>query len=1150
MDTNSFKSHRSFILPVVLGFLLQSFGIQLSHAGRSGDTGAETRALTPIITEGANKPKIKQFTNPQTGQLMQSLTFNVPQPKESSGVSTTSPKSAKEFTFTHDVNPKQYANDWRKTVAEFAILKERQRLEDIRSEKARQKGAAEAEAAHHQAILNKTNMTVFKETLVRLPAEKVKFAMAQFIVQYHQTWLYSEGDPRKMAEFFEHLNDPISDIGFFFFMLANGYTTHALTKYGIKNLDVRNRAALFNSLKYIGMSVGLVASQIFHEASETFKACALADFKNYDGKSIAERSSDREASKKACDESWRLWHTENIAKRYIPSIFGLALGTYIQSRLTKYGQLFANSPPGKAIFVRAFNFTVAWKFGRFVISKANMVTGTLSLAGFLGLDYYITPPLTRGYGIFSDSMGTKVDEWKNYSLENLVQKCAQALSIVKNDRPVPPWLKERCASNLNNAILDWRDIHNNWRLNINSEWEAANASYAKFIKKITDQYMAAQSYYLALLERRFKDKIEAGKLDAKIILLENSLSVQDHLNRLYPFFGIYVGGSFVGDIFADRSAIQSKVASQYFGGAVALEDIQLQRLKFIAHIMFRGLNSLTQDQASFFLIDNFGLYEHAILHKLKERSIDWAQSNPQHFGKNVIPKDDYYQWIKENILKTQENEKAAHDFSARVIVPTLFDTSDYWRTGISELLGQDKKLTLPAERESLLQLRELLLSTKKSDLVKGILLWNEIVLGNSGKPRTVTGDAHSYLKILRDILGNPHPILFKGMAFPYIFEADPGNHEMLKPNTYQIPKNKYQYLFHSASEYFNHEMICGEEKARIVWSEGWDAVFNPPKVVAENPASRRAFCHPQALMTGYNHYSLQYTKSLSLFSTGPLVGVLPNILANLIPDLEKVDVNQAISGDSTTARDKNTKVEMQKISDWWIQASTVEFESFLEKREKTWIESHKKLQFNLTRSDNITRDMKWDSYANIVNPMLEKLRVGEKLPFNLVSALAVEWDQYTKVLNALNGDSSLSAEISEVQKAFTDSMNYLVKQSKIDFLSEEMAPLASDPKFKEKNEKQRKFKFNMNKEIIDLNFALTDAITKIKQGLEKKNLKLSETLTDGMTSASRAIGGYMDSATLAIYDPVAGAYRTEKAISDITKAKENAIKKATQGHRP
>ncbi|MBK7963134.1 MAG: hypothetical protein IPK04_19260 [Bdellovibrionales bacterium] len=300
MDETRLVSKLMALVHLVAILMLQIFVYQQAHA--------QTPTAQGVSTKGSSSPKliwsydgngayakgsptkIYQFTN-KNGMEYQWVDVSLSSNKGPDNGLEPEKSGEQKLKIYYPVASGPYnarwGLEWRELADRMSVARQKKakeameaRQKAILQEHEAQKNAVlQHEEAQKNAILSKTKLDVLKDSVVRFGPEQVKFALAQGAVVYFQSYLNAEGDPRAMAEFYETVKDPMAAVGFYFFMLANGFTSDALQKYGVKNLDVKNRTRLFDSIKYIGMSAGLMASSIFHEASDTFKACALAPFK-------------------------------------------------------------------------------------------------------------------------------------------------------------------------------------------------------------------------------------------------------------------------------------------------------------------------------------------------------------------------------------------------------------------------------------------------------------------------------------------------------------------------------------------------------------------------------------------------------------------------------------------------------------------------------------------------------------------------------------------------------------------------------------------------------------------------------------------------------------------------------------------------------
>lgn len=1001
------------------------------------------------------------------------------------------------------------------------------------------------EDARTAAIRNQTAGSAVKQSLFKFPLEKAKFALAQYMVEQHMMFLDSDlsGDPRRITGLAETVGDPISSLGFAFFMLASGLGTHAIEQMGYSNflnLNLKNRALLFETLPYAGPSFGLVASQMFHEVSDTFKACTIARLKYDPNTLLADRDKMRAEVERLCDEAWHAWRGEEIAKRYIPSIMGLALGNLLAP--TSIALAKKMTPRGiQAFLVEGFEIVATREAGVLMISGLRAILGVANLAYFLVLDQFITPYLTRGYAIAADSSRAELDRIRGVDLGTKANVCKvevkkdpqyEESKILRVKKPVNR--PDGCMANLSEDILNWKMLHNSWRLNINSEFEGARQGYAKLVHNVTRQYATAQSYYLGLLKTRLVDKIDQAKLNAGITAQMNASTVQDHIQRKYPFFGVFVTGKDLQNPYASRESIAKDVSEFLLGDVADLESGQARQVRTLLATLLAGIGHKSEAEKVTFVSENFGLFEPLFYTELAVKSIDWSQSAGLKIDKKIVRQEDKYQWIKETLLKDDGPKDTREQFFSRVVLPILEKSSSLWRNGLNGVLNipgyftpDEQKILSAFASEASVGVQ----SGKTMDLAHTLVSLNSLIDGSSEIRRVLNDpDTHRYLSIIRFILGEPRPILTEGMAFPYIFTAQVANTDSMNPQNYLIPQRKYGYYFKSVADYLNHEMLCGGETGAFEWEFGYDAIFHPPRLTQTKAGSGQSFCNPK-LVTSQMNYELQYQKNLKLFDPLGAIGIVPNILRNLTSWLKDFDVNQIFAVKDTKEQNRRKAELHSRIETWWEANATDHFFHLLAKFDKNYFRVHAKLQENLRRDQNTARAVSLSSWANFVNPLLERLKKGDALPYNVGLDLAVEWENYLKLLNALNTDGSFNDEILNLQKSFVSSFSYLMYQNSID-----------DLLFRGNT-----FRIGMNREIIKKGQEMTNAINAIKPKLDQQWTLLSDNLNAGLMNVNQALHSYMNSAVLAMYDPSSNLLELINRLKD-TKS-QGQVEQATKGRR-
>lgn len=1045
----------------------------------------------------------------------------------------------------------------------------------------KQEWAQKLDTAHGKLLMSKPSSEVVKEAILKFPLEKVKFTVAQWLVEQHLLNMDSSqtGDPRRMSALKENVMDPVSMMGFQFFMLANGYTNHALDVYGYAKLDAKNRAILFLSKPYLGTSAGILASEIFHDASETFKACVISRLSVAGALTLTARKKAQENVAKSCAEAWRAWHGETISKRYLASIVGLLATTWLSPRIPSAAMKILKGVTPAVVF-DGIEVAVKTSSGRLIVSAITPILRFMPLPLFLLIDTYVTPYLSRAYGIFSDSAFVKYDEARGVDLGSKTKDC---LETVNGPRRMS---RLQCFENLNEDILDWRDRHNSWRLNINSEYEGAKQGYASLIQKTSNQYSTATSYYMTLLETQVNDALNLTDLFAGIIGPEYANTVQDHFNRLYPLFGVFVPSpKFNKQPGGSREEIASEIGKLYLEDVSQLEKAQKLQVETMFRILNTGVDSLNTDEQLAFLKENFPLYEPLISGQLSAKARAWLGAKGLASQMERLSDPEAFQWIKENVLQKKDEEARASEFFTDVVSGTLFGSSRFWHKGLGEPILKSPGYILADERKAVDDLVAGTLSNlKKEDILTyahGLLKLNAFInrkdpttsktMAGSKTPIRIDPELFYFVSSVRYILGNPAPILVPGMAFPYLYTANPSNAESMNPMKFKFPPGKYLYHFSSVTDYLNHEMLCGEPTARFDWEFGADATFHPPRLTSQNP-TLPTFCKPNNLTPEFMDYQQQYTKTLPLFSGQPRLGVMPNIINNMVGPLSQIDTSRIYETNDESIQNAQKKYLKDKLGHWWETSATDQFLHFMAKMDKNYLKIHNMLVENLLRDPISPKIIPWnawgdklnfikdrprvlgapfealidlavfgsgigasiakDNWAHFLNPILERARVGEILPYNVGADLAVEMDGYIQVLKAVNSNNQLDAAILNLKSVFNDSLSAILAQTRLDFRSMGLS-----------------HKKELNQLLLKASLNFGYAIDVTEKILLDMKLPITEPLVAGFHNVNQNLTGYLESAMLAVYDPKVAAMRVQHELLKMTEqAQRNNLINATKGH--
>lgn len=174
-----------------------------------------------------------------------------------------------------------------------------------------EKKRIDLEEKHHQIV--ESRKTLLSRTAVRFPGESFMFFLAIGAVTAGQTYLDSAKNPLAMIQHLESQADPLTHFSFFAFMTASGYYSEPLQiLYG--------KTAFRHFIPYIGMSAGMVASNIVHEIG------AIAPGTIACGKARLAKDPNMD---QICDEAFAQWILQEKLHQYAPMFMSLFFSNFI-----------------------------------------------------------------------------------------------------------------------------------------------------------------------------------------------------------------------------------------------------------------------------------------------------------------------------------------------------------------------------------------------------------------------------------------------------------------------------------------------------------------------------------------------------------------------------------------------------------------------------------------------------------------------------------------------------------------------------------------------------------------------------------------------------------------------------------------------------
>ncbi len=410
------------------------------------------------------------------------------------------------------------------------------------------------------------NEGVFVSTAKRFTPESLTFFVAIGAVTFNSMWIRSHGDPLAMQKHILSLKDPIANLSFFSFMLANGFYIDLQTK----NMDAHTKAQMMHRLSYQGMAVGSLASSIVSDLGQSAKMCV--------NKWILGQQD--ETSIQSCNEAWKNWTLRNKFTQYFPQIMSMWATQAITNgidRLGRYGfekasaTSFAKKILNKKWLVRqAFKVTgadIAMSFtgGTWTVRGIKLVGKVLQFGLFVAVDHalshYTLRPLNSVLQpLFVDFDAMTINKyWAAYDEgdwdeKKVIQPPTTCISppvfILK--------LYQKCIENsFEKEIEDYGQHMQSWRENLNSDVEGDLAGWMEMTKKLLNQFDYAYKFYKSFVSTLLESlngghRIQTGQATPEIFT-----NGSNYPFRTLPLYGVSMGniqllGGQADDLYLNR----------------------------------------------------------------------------------------------------------------------------------------------------------------------------------------------------------------------------------------------------------------------------------------------------------------------------------------------------------------------------------------------------------------------------------------------------------------------------------------------------------------------------------------------------------------------------------------------------------------------
>lgn len=935
----------------------------------------------------------------------------------------------------------------------------------------------------------KGKASTIKEASIRFPKDTALFFVAIGLVMYNQLYFHYEGNPIAMEQHVASLSDPIANLAFYSFIVANSLSNEAFTRTGYKKLDLAKRVKAFKVLNYKSLFWGMLASNIVADVGYSIKACS-------DKISGIDKASGEESLITACGEAMRMWTAPKVVNRYTPLIASLMISQKISEELMRGASALKNLSSRVGVVFQGLSFALrSGPAGKIYVIGASAVTMVVTFAVFVQIDHVVQPIVNTIYNVIAYPF-RRFDNALNLSV------CSK---YFKNNYQVHPAyiidknkIASECEEDFVHKVLDWRDFSNEWRNSMNGKFETGYMMWSDMITTIFNQYAAAEAYYLTFLQELEGDRASRANGNTPTI------NDRNHFSRVHYLNGVLVKPSYIS------REDQRNISELSLEEKNKLKEVVIEDRLLKPGVLDYGM---LDDEGKYINNGRIGLIKEAI-----ERP-------------GLFPDTAVLQKSKYTAQKVKDIGYCLH-YSENCKMKIYQGSTTEADQTVAELLKQIKN-DLTAE-----DLRSKGLGLYKLNILLKVLDRRDILAVK--------------LTEFRNYLGAPEPIFSATAAFPYVYSNTSSNKDSLENSKFSYP-SKYvgsSYIktdkFDNAAYYFTHEMICGPEKAQIQHSLGFKASFVPPNILKKsldkNSEEYLLFCNAQTSKSdtdkvaalngksvrksviskegGNANYRYNFNKTFNLFGLGEVSGPVGIILQNSESQLLSELIEKDESG--------NTQSMLYFVK-WWYENSFKPFEKFIDQQNNEYKKLYAYLENNLNNNTDLI------STADLVDTFQYPFKLIGKnwtdAGYNVVDSLKFELQQYLVIVESIARDQDSVDMLNATRKRYDRIFSYLINLHGFSN--------------KNKTEKQQKVEAAEIMKVIDENkmgLRLSFLSNEAKSGQNAQDQKTFHVVAMGLESIDANLRKYVMAKSLLEYDSkesVKQLFENQKAIQGIQKPQKN-----------
>ncbi|MFN8792522.1 MAG: hypothetical protein ACK5Y2_13790 [Bdellovibrionales bacterium] len=729
----------------------------------------------------------------------------------------------------------------------------------------------------------------FSTTLHGFPVQSVLFAGVIGGLMFQQLALDYGANPMAMVQHLEHLKDPVAHLAFYTFMAANGITTDLLGRSLAKQEPSRLVRGLKAAIPYLGMSAGLMVSNLTHEVGTLGRACAshLLGSKKSEAEKALMKAAKMMGQQDPCDQALsEFFNFENKIEQYLPMMISMMISTagasFAQVGIIRGGQWAAektqagidrvrekvsarplpaeNAPrlthageSPAARWSKPFTAKAAFDYASQRGSQVTRVLGLILRAN----------PLPTGWAFHSITVGA------------LLFSAVQTYAFLQIDTWLIPWMTKTWAQYWRASRVDKADqaLRKAFELNQQNQWS----------------FVPERSCYGSVESNGGEECYDdhSGDLRGPLKNLQKQMEHWRLQNHARFFNGVQVWtqvmNDMVRDVFATENFYKDYVNQVFLGLRVqeknrlgmSLTPGERENTTFLPFrkMELYGINPLGHEvctpmnQATCTKPEELALKQPDELVKLQRNRLQYVVNlvGPA-FGLNSKPLPYITPGFEEDLkdFEAQEKEEAQnhdhldrrlHTSGQRGLLLLAERLTKPSRDLVTQLLNDLQSENLEVVARALIRINQLLKAASLAERQATSKPSSQITLavgeqrppGEKGRParsEKIDREALQLLAIVREHLGDPHPILQNGVGFLYAYLDY--NKEKLKDVNLPREARRSGYQFERPTEFLLYQMMCGPQAnsnsaATLVENSSKNETTDPQAFPSPIMASRRMF---------------------------------------------------------------------------------------------------------------------------------------------------------------------------------------------------------------------------------------------------------------------------------------------------------------------